>query len=210
MDTNRRVRFARWSITGVGVFGSLVLACGLLAGCTSTRDTPAVRVPVTTSPHTTGAPGACTQNDLSARYAGGGDGGQTFMGEILVWNTAASPCQVRGLPSFTAYFANGSPDSLAQINGGRSLISITLRARMSVYRDGTEPSGYLDATLAGPQFNASGAHCSGTARLTPATFVLSIGAIHLRVDNRDAAALQNKTLTGCDGRILMEQPSQIK
>lgn len=188
-----RVKTGAASKAAVGV---LVLA--VLAGCDAAHHSSRAIGP-------TVPPGGCSRNDLAARYVGGGDGGQTTIGEFVVWNKSIRPCQLGGRTTFTAYFAGGTRDRLAQTTGSLTMPSVTLRAGMTAFGDPSIPTGYLEATLAGPQFQASGLPCPVGAR-QPATFELSIGTIHIRAANRDLGAVQNKTLAGCRGRIVMTEP----
>jgi hypothetical protein len=66
----------------------------------------------------------------------------------------------------------------------------------------SDPNKYLYAQLAAPQFNAAP---SCTAHSAPITFTLTVGTMIFHVVNLDPEAVQNKILSGCDGRILLEQ-----
>jgi hypothetical protein len=162
---------------------------------------PASSPQVSTTPARPAPP--CERQNLNVRYLGGGDGGQTFMGDIVVWNVGAHPCLVGGAVTFAAYSATGVPDVQAVANGRQPPVSATLPAAMPSFRDNvSNPNNYLYAQLAAPQFNADP---SCTAHSAPATFTLTIGRLTFQVANRDPGATQNKILIGCDGRILLEQ-----
>jgi hypothetical protein len=130
---------------------------------------------------------------------GGGIGGQTYMGEIVVWNVGTAPCQLAGTPTLQSYDADGSVDTAAS---GLTAppFAATLPASMPAFQDAVSNANrYLDVTVSGPMWDATGACPAG--RIAPSTFVLAIGSVVLRVANKDADAVQNQSLQGCGGEI---------
>jgi hypothetical protein len=143
----------------------------------------------------------CSQRDLGARYVGGGDGGQTFMGGIVIWNSGRQPCRVDGDVDISATGIDGAPDTGVVLNRPIRAVDAYLPANIPAYRDTTPLDRYLRAQLAAPQFNATD---TCTEFSGPASFVLSIGPFSFHVENHDPDATQNVVLRGCQGRILLD------
>jgi hypothetical protein len=104
---------------------------------TSSVRSPSVTTTATAqsvSARPTGRP--CSGGELSARYAGGGAGGQTFFGGIVVWNTSDQPCLLAGTVGFAAYYPDGSRDVKADHDVRYSrTVSIRMPASTSPFRD---------------------------------------------------------------------------
>jgi hypothetical protein len=150
---------------------------------------------------------ACTSIELGARFAGGGFGGGNDFGGIWIWNPGPRPCRLSGAITFTAYYAGGAFDRNAVANRPVPPLSATLPARMPRPHDGADPSAYLIAFLMGPERDdptQPDALCRTQDKLSPATLVLSIGTVTVRVANNDPGAVQNTTVYGCHGRVLFE------
>lgn len=155
--------------------------------------------------HGSAPPSACRQDDLHARYVGGGNAGSSHIGQIVVWNTGSQRCALLGPLGFAGYYADGSRDRAVQMTDPLDL-STTLPARMAPFRDRTSMlRHYLVATVSGMVIDASGRMCDMSDPTTaPARFVLTIGPVSLSVANSDPDAVQNQVLHGCGGRILLE------
>lgn len=150
---------------------------------------------------------ACTSIELGARFAGGGFGGGNDFGGIWIWNPGPRPCRLSGAITFTAYYAGGAFDRNAMANRPVQPLSARLPARMPRPHDGADPSAYLIAFLMGPERDdptQPDALCRTQDTLSPATLVLSIGTVTVRVANNDPGAVQNTTVYGCHGRVLFE------
>jgi hypothetical protein len=144
----------------------------------------------------------CERQDLRSRYLGGGAGGQTLFGVLVVRNVSAQPCRVTGDVEFVAYFNDGTKDANARTDGHIDAVRIVLPARMPPFKHG-HTSINMWALLSAPQFNAQSNCRNHTA---PAVFVWSIGALTFRVANNDPGADQNRRLAGCDATILLNGP----
>lgn len=156
-----------------------------------------------------GMPAACHDRDLGARFQAGGYGGGNDFGSIEIWNTGASPCLLAGAVIFSAVFGDGSADPNARPNQPLGPLAVTLPARMVRPREGADPSGYLWATLMGPERDdptQPDGSCRRQDELTPSTLVLSIGRVTLSVRNLDPASntRSNVAVYGCHGRVLLE------
>ena len=143
----------------------------------------------------------CWPSDLGSRYFGGGDGGQTAMGGIAIWNRGPRTCRVAGRVEIAAISPGGAADTAVVGNRPLPPVDANLPPNTPAYEDAAGLDGYLDALLAAPQFNSAP---SCTRFSGPATFVLSIGSLSFRTPNNDPSAAQNTVLKGCDGRILLE------
>jgi hypothetical protein len=197
----------------IGLQPTAALGCHMrnsvaLGGCTSASHSTAETTPLSAltprASNTASSPSAlpCEGQDLDARYVGGGDGGQTFMGGIVIWNTGARRCALSGSVGFAAQSPVGVSDVQAVTNGSQAPVSALFNAAMVPYRDTAADLGnYLYAQLAAPKFNST-ATCA--AHIAPSIFVLTIGKLIFQVTNSDPSAPQNKILSGCDGRILLE------
>jgi hypothetical protein len=144
----------------------------------------------------------CERQDLRSRYLGGGAGGQTLFGVLVVRNVSAQPCRVSGGVEFAAYFSDGTKDVNARADGHINAVRIVLPARMPPFKHG-HASADMWVLLSAPQFNAQ-SNCQN--HIAPAVFVWSIAAITFRVANNDPGADQNRRLAGCDATILLNGP----
>jgi len=154
-------------------------------------------------------PAACRTQDLGARFQAGGYGGGNDFGSIEIWNPGTAPCRLAGTVTFTAFFADGTADLNARPNRPLRPLNVTLPARMIQPREGAVPSRYLVALLMGPERDDP-AQPDGLCRdeLAPATLVLSIGRVTLRIRNLDPASPARRGISravyGCHGRVLLE------
>ena len=78
-------------------------------------------------------------------------------------------------------------------------------------RESADPSGYLVATVMGPERDdpmQPDGLCRSQDELTPAVLVLSIGRVTLRIRNQDLASPAirgiSRAVHGCHGRVLLE------
>lgn len=152
------------------------------------------------------APG-CRTDQLSARFVGGGYGGGTDLGAIVVWNAGSQPCQLRGSVGFAAYYSGGIRDLNAGLVQPLTSGLVRLPAFMLPPRDGQDLSGYLTAYLAGAERDDSSQPnglCRKQDEGTPAALVLTIGALSVRTANSDPGSVQVTSSYGCHGRVLLE------
>ena len=156
-------------------------------------------------------PAACRAHDLGVRFQAGGYGGGNDFGSIDIWNPGTAQCRLAGTVTFTAFFADGSTDLNARPNRPLTPLSMTLPARMIQPPEGADPSRYLVATLMGPQRDDPAQPdglCRPRDELIPATLVLSIGRVALRIRNLDPASPASlgisRAVYGCHGRVLLE------
>jgi predicted phosphodiesterase len=140
---------------------------------------------------------------------GGGDGGQTFFGVMVIWNSGRHRCRIIGDTHFTATLTGGRKDPNARVNtSSKAPVGVTLPDRTLPPVDADLVAGrYLVANLAAPEFTTTGdcesAH-SPLQSIAPSNFTLTIGGLRFTVVNDDPASIQNQTLRGCDGQILLE------
>lgn len=156
-------------------------------------------------------PAACRAHDLGARFQAGGYGGGNDFGSIEIWNPRTAQCRLAGTVTFTAFFADGTTDPNARPNRPLTPLSLTLPARMIQPPEGADPSRYLVAILMGPERDDPAqpdGSCRSQDELTPATLVLSIGRVTLRIRNQDPASPASlgisQAVYGCHGRVLLE------
>lgn len=166
----------------------------------ASNPTPVLPEPSTTHSAVLPVP-PCRPSDLGSRYFGGGDGGQTHMGGVVIWNSGPRPCRVAGDVDISATGPGGAPDPKVVRDGALRPVDAYLPPDTPAYRDTAGLDRYLAALLAAPQFNAS---ASCTRFSGPAAFVVSIGSLSFRAQNNDPNAVQNKVLKGCEGRILLD------
>lgn len=157
-----------------------------------------------TSAHPTrSAVGNCGASALRARYVGGGVGGQTAFGSIVIWNVASQACQISGAVTLMGTYASGRADKDVIVNRSVGLVSLVLPARVVPPRDRTwDPRKYAVVSLAAPM-SGPGGQCTRPL-LGPQTFQLTLGLRQINVSNHDPAARQNKILAGCHGQIILE------
>ena len=151
--------------------------------------------------------GICTALDLGARFGGGGFGGGNDFGEIWIWNLSPRPCRLSGAVTFAAHYADGARDDDAVANRSVRPVSLTLPSGMAAPRNGADPSAYLIARLMGPERDdptQPNGSCRPQDERTPATFVLSLGSVTVRVTNNDPSSSQNTSVYGCHGAVLLE------
>jgi len=150
---------------------------------------------------------SCARPDLRARFAGGGDGGQTRFGVFVIWNVSDKPCRLSGRPSFVAALPTGQIDRRASLQQPNTRVDTVLPPRTPAYRDGhLTPGRYLWASIAAPHFTPDGSCDDAHSKLrlvTPTTFTLEIAAITLTVENRDPTAALNAELSGCEGGLTL-------
>jgi hypothetical protein len=133
-------------------------------------------------------------------------------GGIVIWNTGSMPCRIVGPVTFTAFFSDGRPDANAQPNRSVPPVDVVLPAKMTAFRDGTDPAGYLTANFMGPERDDPSqpdALCRQQDKLAPALLVLGLGKITFRVTNSDPQSLQVKQIYGCHGRVLLEGVERV-
>src|SRR5215469_4978704 len=88
-------------------------------------------------------------------------------------------------------FTSGTIDRNARLARPLTLVKTTLPAQMNPPREGADESGYLTAFLMGAERDDPGQPdglCRSQDKLAPATLVLSIGRVALRIRNLDPAA----------------------
>ena len=180
------------------------------AGHRSTAS-PSADSPVATPVSRASRAAACRTQDLGARFQAGGYGGGNDFGSIEIWNPGPAPCRLAGAVTFTAFFADGTIDPNARPNRPLPPVALTLPARMIRPREGADPAGYLVATLIGPERDDPAqpdGSCRAQDELTPATLVLSIGRVTLRIRNQDPTSPTGqgrfRAVYGCHGRVLLE------
>jgi hypothetical protein len=147
----------------------------------------------------------CTSDSVRAEFRGGGYGGGNDFGLVWIWNPQPQPCSIRGQVAFAAYFASGSRDPAAVVNGTVSFPPTTLPAHMPAPGSTSDPTTYLVATFIGPERDdpaqPDGA-CRAGDELTPATLELTLGTVSVRVRNQ-AANSDVKAMYGCHGQVLL-------
>jgi hypothetical protein len=164
---------------------------------------PTVLSPVATQPP---APD-CDTSKLSARFVGGGYGGGSDFGAIVVWNTGPRPCQLRGSVGFAAYYPGGIRDPNASVVRSMTSGLVRLPPVMPQPRDGQDLSGYLTAYLMGLERDDASqpnALCRKQDELHPSRLVLTIGSETLPVTNLDPRSVQVTSIYGCHGWVLLE------
>ena len=217
----RRQHGQRRRLETVGVAAAVVLAsAGATAGVMGFAGNGGSReqVIVPAGPSASAAPSAttpsrepattCRQDDLAARFAGGGLGTGNDFGSILVWNTGSTRCRISGAVSFTAYFSDGSRDANARLNRSVPPVDVVLAAHTPAYRDGADRSHYLTAELMGPERDdpaQPNGMCRTQDKIAPDTLVLTVGAFTFRVPNSDPDSLQALQVYGCHGQVLLER-----
>lgn len=156
-------------------------------------------------------PAACRTHDLGARFQAGGYGGGNDFGFIEIWNPGTAQCRLAGTVTFAAFFADGTTDLNARPNRPLAPLNMTLPARMIQPREGADPSKYLVAALMGSERDDPARPdglCHPQDELTPATLVLSIGRVTLRIRNLDPASPASlgisRAVYGCHGQVLLE------
>jgi hypothetical protein len=156
-------------------------------------------------------PAACRTHDLGTRFQAGGYGTGDDFGSIEIWNPGTAQCRLAGAVNFTAFFADGTIDLNARPNRPLPPLALTLPAHMIRPREGADLSGYLVATLMGPERDDPAqpdGSCRPRDELTPATLMLSIGRVTLRIRNQDPASPairgMNRAVYGCHGRVFLE------
>ncbi|WP_157488951.1 hypothetical protein [Pseudofrankia sp. DC12] len=172
---------------------------------------PKITVPGSTTPGPTSGIASCTGDGLGKRFQGGAFGGGFVTGIIEVWNPGDTPCQVSGTVTFTAQTASGATEPNAKANRTQK-ISLTLPAQMKPPAEGSDQHGYLVADLSGFYRDDSqqpDGLCKPQDEVTPATLVLSIGGLTVRVPNEDPAISStdqgvSRTVYGCHGNIVLE------
>jgi hypothetical protein len=197
---------------------AIVLAAVVLVACTAKSSHPATATSPASagrgnhpsSAHATGTSGretSCARPDLRARFAGGGDGGQTHFGVFVIWNVSDKPCRLSGRPSFLAALPNGQIDHRASVHQPNTRVNTVLPPRTPAYRDGHRtPGQYLWALIAAPQFTQDGSCADAHSKLrlvTPTTFTVDIAAITMTVENRDPTASENAKLSSCEGGLTL-------
>ncbi len=180
------------------------------AGHRSTAP-PSAPSPAATPTSQASMPAACRTHDLGVRFQAGGYGGGNDFGSIEIWNPGTAQCRLAGTVTFTAFFADGTTDLNARPNRPLTPLNMTLPARMIQPGEGADPSRYLVALLMGPERDDPAQPdglCRAQDELTPATLVLSIGRVTLRIRNLDAASPArlgiSRAVYGCHGRVLLE------
>jgi len=109
--------------------------------------------------------------------------------------------------TFAAHYADGARDDDAVANRSVRPVSLTLPSGMAAPRNGADPSAYLIARLMGPERDdptQPNGSCRPQDERTPATFVLSLGSVTVRVTNNDPSSSQNTSVYGCHGAVLLE------
>ena len=192
------------------------LSVAAVASCTSGSRAAGDRPVASLSTHSLAAaradiPAACGARNLGARFQAGGYGGGNDFGSIEIWNPRTAQCRLAGTVTFTAFFADGTTDRNARPNRPLTPLSLTLPARMIQPPEGADPSRYLVATLMGPERDDPAqpdGSCRPQDELTPATLVLSIGRVTLRIRDLDPASPTglgiSRAVYGCHGRVLLE------
>jgi hypothetical protein len=210
VENNEFCQLARDTAVPAAKRSSAAAECNrLLSKATDPVTKPALPDSPSVPPTTTTGPAAkeCTAAQLRARFAGGGRATGNDFGAIEVWNPSTRPCQVHGAVAFAAYYADSSLDRNAIINGAITVAPVTLPSNRPTPRDGKELSGYLMGFLMGPERDdptQPNALCRPRDEGTPATLVLTIGSISLRVTNHDAGSAQITAVYGCHGSVLLE------
>lgn len=201
-------------------FLSRTLAAGAvvtLGACSSGSNPPPATSSARPQPTTARAVSAaspCTAAALGTRLVSGSYGTGFIAGTIEVWNPGNAPCRVDGAIRFTALLTDGSPDPNAQPGLSLRPLAVTLPAQMAPPVARGDPAAYLAAILGGyfrDDTQQSDGLCRQQDEITPATFVLSIGELTLRVPNQNAADPTGQDglqlLHGCHGNVLLEQVS---
>lgn len=156
-------------------------------------------------------PAPCSAHGLGVRFQAGGSGTGNDFGSIEIWNPGSGPCRLAGAVAFTALFADGTTDPKAGLNRPLPAVAVTLPAGMIPPREGGDPARYLTALVMGPERDDPAQPdglCRSLDELTPATLVLSIGRVTLRIRNQDPASPATRGISravyGCHGQVLLE------
>jgi hypothetical protein len=156
----------------------------LLSRATNPVTKPVPSTEPTVSPPAQPPEPECDSGQLKARFLGGGYGGGTDLGVIVVWNSGPQPCQLGGSVGFAAYYPGGVRDPNATVVQPITSGLVRLPAFMLPPRDGQDLSGYLTGYLAGA--------------------VLSVGSVTVRATNSDPGSVDVTSIYGCHGRVLLE------
>lgn len=194
--------------------GSLSGAAATSAGSPRSPETgrqPAASPLADRQPDQASPLATCRAQDLGTRFQAGGYGGGNDFGSIEIWNAGPAQCRLAGAVTFTAVFAGGTIDPKARPSRPLAPLAVTLPGHMLRPGEGADTSGYLVATLMGPERDdptQPDGSCRSQDELTPATLILSIGPVILRIRNQDPAALTGQGLSravyGCHGQVLLE------
>jgi len=149
----------------------------------------------------------CDTGKLSARFIGGGYGGGSDFGAIVVWNSGPRSCQLRGSVGFAAYYPGGIRDPNARMVRSMTSGLVRLPPFMLAPRNGQDLSDYLVAYLMGLERDDASqpnALCRKQDELHPSRLVLTIGSETLPVTNLDPSSVQVTSIYGCHGWVLLE------
>jgi hypothetical protein len=191
------------------VSGVIAVVLAAVSGCASgsPSGTAITGAGSPQSPERAGPLAACRSQTLGMRLQAGGYGGGNDFGSIEIWNAGPAECRLAGAVAFTAVFAGGAIDPNARPSRQLAPVAVMLPGHMLRPGEGADTSLYLVATVMGPE-GYDPAQPDGSCRsqdeLTPATLVLSIGPVILRIRNQDPAALDNRAVYGCHGQVLLE------
>jgi hypothetical protein len=192
--------------------GVALVACTDKSSQTATMSPPAIasgggNPSSVYATRTSGQEISCARSDLHARFAGGGNGGQTHFALFVIWNVSDKPCRLSGKPSFAAALPNDHTGRRASVHQPNARVDTVLPRRTPAYRDGhLTPAHYLWASIAAPQFTQNGSCADAHSKLrlvTPATFTVHIAAITMTVKNRDPTATKNSELSSCEGEFTL-------
>jgi hypothetical protein len=198
----------------------LPLALALpLAGCAATTGgvstTPKIAQTATPAASDTAPPSApiCQPSQLSTAFEMGSPATGNLTGSIWVWNTSVTACSLEGAVSFAGLDAHHQPIVGVKMNQSATLSLMELPPHTPALSPGVAPApgAYLEWTILGAYRddpNSANGLCASANEVTPAWFVVTVGAVSLSVKNYTAQSVVGlHAIEGCHGTILSGAPN---
>ena len=165
----------------------------------------------TETPTITPVPAApdCVASQLAATFWEGLVGAGNMFGTILLRNTSASACSMEGAQTFYGVDAQGRRDTPG-MSQPYTLARVVLPSRTPAPSEtaGPTPGAYLEISIIGG-YRDDGTDgginglCTAANEVVPATFVVTLGSVTLRVANYSPVAgwAGFHSIEGCHGAI---------
>jgi hypothetical protein len=166
----------------------------------------------TPTPTATPLPDApdCRASQLAAQFGMGGVGTGNMFGTILLRNVSATACSMEGAQRFYGVDAQGRRVTVNHFNQLQSLARVVLPPPTPVSLPGVSPTpgAYLEILIMGAyrdDWTTAGENglCTAASEVMPARFVVTIGAVTLRLPNYSPVAgwAGFHGVEGCHGAI---------
>lgn len=207
-ERDSTVRDGTWSARSASALLALLLT-GALAACARVAA-PATTIAQSSTTTVTSLPNApvCQPSQLATAYAPTGGAGGDRVGDIFIWNASPGACSLAGGVGFDALDTQGAPIPNSQRDQPSTLSKAVLPPNTPPPApDQSRVAGaYLSMLITGvyrDDPSAPNGVCAPANEVTPAWFVVTVGALSLRVANQ--ATLPNppdtEPMAGCHGAI---------